>query len=114
MQWLFLLLASLFNIAGILVLKRSSSVGPRDFDARFVLDVGRRNRPFCRELDILCQGVAGHTCRSRLSYLDRSHRSGREPGGAFFFGERVTPLQLLGTALVVGGIFVLSLQRGPG
>jgi multidrug transporter EmrE-like cation transporter len=33
-------------------------------------------------------------------------------GALFWFGERKTPLHVLGTALVVGGIFVLSMQRG--
>ena len=113
MQWLFLLLASLFNIAGILVLKRSAApdlaTSTLGLSWTLVGGIG------LFVVNLIFYVKALRDIPVALAYPISIGLTA--PGvslGALFFGERVTPLQLLGTALVVGGIFVLSLQRGPG
>jgi multidrug transporter EmrE-like cation transporter len=113
MQWLFLLVASLCNIAGILILKRSAApdlaTSTLGLSWPLVCGIGL----FVVNLIFYVKALRDIPVALAYPVSIGLSAPGVSLGALFWFGERVTPLHLLGTALVVGGIFLLSLQRGP-
>lgn len=113
MYWLFLLLAVLCNTGGNLVLKRSTgsdlATGPLGLSLPLVAGMGL----FAVNLLFYFRALQDIPIAVAYPILVGLSVGGIALGAFFWFGERVTLFHLLGMTLIIGGVVVLSFQRGP-